>query len=101
MKKSAWKQRGLFDQQNYIGKRTRTQQRFFDQRNYVEKSAWDQRGFFDKKIASKKVRGNNVDFSISEFTSKKYVEMTQKFVQICSLAYRLNIDVGSTWCGRW
>ena len=28
------------------------------------------------KITSKKVRGNNVDFSISKITSKNYVEMT-------------------------
>ena len=49
-------------------------------------------GFLTIEITSKKVRGNNegnnveklcgndVDFSISEITSKKYVEIRQKLV---------------------
>ena len=49
------------------------------------------------EIIPKKVRGNDVDFSISEIKSKKYVEMTWKFVEICSSTYRRNIDVESTW----
>ena len=52
------------------------------------------------KITSKKVRGNDVDFSISKITSKNYVEMTWKFVEIWSSTYRRNIDVESTWIGR-
>ena len=34
--------------------------------------------FSTREIAPKKVRGNDVDFSISEITSKKYVGMTRK-----------------------
>ena len=44
MKQSAWKQRG-----------------FFDQRNYVEKSTWKQRGFFDQRNYIEKVRVNDVE----------------------------------------
>ena len=44
---------------------------------------------------SKKVRGNNVDFSTIEITSKNYVEMTCKFVRICSLTYQHNIHIKS------
>ena len=53
------------------------------------------------KIMSKKVRGNDVDFSISEITSKKYVEMTWKFVEIWSFMYRRNINVYLTWSACW
>ena len=69
-----------------------------------------------REIASKKVRGNdmdfsnsdiipikvrksNVNFSISEITLKKYMEMTWKLVEICSSTYPRNIDVESTWIG--
>ena len=48
-----------------------------------------------QNYVKKKVRGKNVDFSINEITSKKYVEITWKFVEIWSLKYRLNIDVES------
>ena len=63
------------------------------------------------EITSKKVRGNNVDFSTieislkkvrgNEITSKKYLEMTWKFVEIWSSTYPRNIHVKSTsiWCG--
>ena len=62
---------------------------------------WKQRGFFQQsKLHWKKVSRNNVDFSISEITSKKYVEMTWKFVKIWSLTYRRNIDIKSTWIRR-
>ena len=44
----------------------------------------------------KNVCGNNVDFLISESSSKKYFEITQKFVEIWSSTYRRNIDVEST-----
>ena len=65
--------------------------------------------FSISEITSKKVRGNDqrnyvkkstwkrrVYFSISEITSKKYVEMTRNFVRIWSSTYRCNIDVEST-----
>ena len=45
------------------------------------------------KITSKKVRGNYVDFSISEITSKKYVGTTWKFVEVWPLTYPHNIHV--------
>ena len=65
------------------------------------KCMWKQRGFFQpSKLHWKKVSRNNVDFSISEITSKKYVEMTWKFVKIWSLTYRRNIDIKSTWIRR-
>ena len=53
--------------------------------------------FSISKIMSIKVRGNYVDILISEITSKKYVEMRWKFIEIWSLTYRRNIDVESTW----
>ena len=53
------------------------------------------------EIMWKKVRGNDVGFSISKITSKKYVKMTWKFVEIWPSTYRYNTDVESTWmrCG--
>ena len=48
------------------------------------------------EITSKEVRGNDVDFSIREIASKKYVETTWKFIEIWSLTYRRNIHVEST-----
>ena len=56
--------------------------------------------FWTIKITLKKARGNQADFSISEVTSKKYAEMTWKFVNIWSLTYRRNIHVESTWIRR-
>ena len=50
--------------------------------------------FWTREIT--RVRGNNVDFSASEITSKKYVEMTWKFVEIWSSTYQCNIHVEST-----
>ena len=52
------------------------------------------------EITSKKVRGNDVDFSTIEISSKTYVEMTCKFVEIWSLTYRRNIHVESRWIRR-
>ena len=48
------------------------------------------------RITSKKVGGNDVDFLIRKITPKKYVEMTRKFIEIWSSMYRRNIDVEST-----
>ena len=56
--------------------------------------------FSTREIAPKKVRGNDVDFSISEITSKKYVGMTRKLVEIWSSRYRRNVDVESTLIRR-
>ena len=94
--KSRWKQRGFFDQRNYVERSTWEKRGFFDHRNCVEKSTLKQRGFFDNRNYFKKVCGNNVDSLISEITSKKYMEMTQKFVKIWSSMYWRNIDVEST-----
>ena len=52
------------------------------------------------EITSKEVRGNDVDFAINKITSKQYVEMTWKFVEIWTLTYLRDIDVDSTWCAR-
>ena len=49
--------------------------------------------FSTSEIASKKVRRNDADFSTIEITSKKYVEMTWKFVEIKSSTYRRGFDV--------
>ena len=100
IEKGTWKRRGFFDHRNYIEKSTWKQGRFFNHRNYIEKSTWKQRGFFDHGNLSKKVGGNDVDFSNSEITSKKYVEMTWKFVEIWSSTYRRNIHVESMWIRR-
>ena len=56
--------------------------------------------FSTSEIRSKKVRGNDVDLSISKVISKKYLEMTWKFVEIWSSTYRCDIDVESTWIQR-
>ena len=52
--------------------------------------------FLTIDITPKNVRGNDVEFSISKITSKKYVKMTWKFVDICSSMYQRNIHVQST-----
>ena len=81
----------------------------FGHQNYVKKAV----DIWTREIISKKVRGNNMDFStveitlkkvrgndeniwISEITMKKYVEMTWKFVEIWYSTYRRNIDFKST-----
>ena len=51
--------------------------------------------FSTSEITPKKVRGSDVDFPTIKITSKKYAEMTWKFVQIWSLTYRRNIHVES------
>ena len=56
--------------------------------------------FSTSEIRSKKVRGNDVDLSISKVISKKYLEMTWKFVEIWSSTYRCDIDVELTWIQR-
>ena len=56
--------------------------------------------FLTSKITSKKVRGNDVDFSTIEITSRKYAEITWKFVKIWSSTYPRNINVESTWVRR-
>ena len=56
--------------------------------------------FSTSEIRSKKVRGNDVDLSISKVISKKHLEMTWKFVEIWSSTYRCDIDVESTWIQR-
>ena len=43
---------------------------------------WKQREFSTSEITSKTVPGSDVDFLINEITSKKYVEMTWKFVEV-------------------
>ena len=52
--------------------------------------------FLTIDITPNNVRGNDVEFSISKITSKKYVKMTWKFVDICSSMYQRNIHVQST-----
>ena len=52
--------------------------------------------FVPRYATSKKVRGNDVKFSIRQIASKKYVEMTWKFIEIWSSTYRRNIHVEST-----
>ena len=75
------------------------QRRFFDRQNYVEKSKCKERGFLDHR--------NYVDYLLTsklyrkfrnyvEIISKKYMEMTWKFVEILSSTYQRNIDVKST-----
>ena len=41
-----------------------------------------------------------MDFLISEITSKTYLEMTWKSVEIWSLMYGRNMGVESTWIRR-
>ena len=49
--------------------------------------------FWTIKITPKTVHGNNVNFWTIEITSKKYVEMTWKFIEIWSSTYQRNICV--------
>ena len=86
----------------------------------LKKVRGNNKHFSTSEITPKKVRGNDVDFSTieitskntwerrgffdHEITSKKYVEMTWKFVEIWSSTYRCNIEVESTrfdGCVRW
>ena len=54
------------------------------------------RWIFRPSKLHRKKRGSYVDFLISETTSKKYVEMTWKFVEIWSSTYPRNTHVEST-----
>ena len=118
IEQSTCKQYGFFDHQNYIEKIKWKHRAFFDHRNYIEKSTWNNVDILPGLITPKKVCGNNVnfptieitlkivrandvDFLISDITSKKYVEMTWKFVEIWSSAYQRNIHLESTsiWRG--
>ena len=91
-------QSGLFDHQNYAEKTKQKHSGYFEEKNYIEKGTWKQRGFFDHRNNVKKTnkRGNDVNFSISKITSKKHVEMTQRFVEIWSSTYRRTIHFEST-----
>ena len=117
LENSKQKQRGYFDQRNYIkqvlgnnldflaieitSKKVRGNNVHFSTSEITpKKNKWKQHGFSTREITSKKVRGNEVHFSISEITSKKYVEMTWKLVEIWSSTYRRNIDVEATWIRR-
>ena len=51
--------------------------------------------FSSSEITSKKVHGSEMYISISEITSKKYVEIRWKFVEIWSSTYCRNIHVES------
>ena len=88
---------GYFDERNYLGKSTWKQGGFFNHQNYIEKSTYI---FLPLKLHRKKVCGNDVDFSISKITPKKYVGIMWKFFQIWSLMYRHNIHVESTFVLR-
>ena len=72
----------------------------FDQRNYTEKEAWKRSEFWTITITPKEVNGNDLNFSISDITLKKCVEMTWKFVKIWSSMYRHNIHLESTLIRR-
>ena len=52
-------------------------------------------GFSITQITLNKVHRNGVNFSPIEITSKKYVEMTWKFVDILPLTWRQNIAIES------
>ena len=99
IEKSTCKQRSFCDHWNYIGKSMWKQRGFFDQQNYNGKSTWKQRRLFEHLNYIKKVCGNNMNFSNSEITSKKHVDMTWKFVEILS-SHRCNINVELTWIRR-
>ena len=47
-----------------------------------------------------KVCGKDLDFSTIKITSKKYAEMTWKFVEIWCSTYQRNIHVESMWIRR-
>ena len=48
----------------------------------------------------KKACENDVNFSISEITLKKYVEVTWNFIEIWLLTYQCNIKAELTWIQR-
>ena len=66
---------------------------FFDHHNYIKTSVWKQRGFFGHRNYLEKARGNDVDFSIREITSIKYMDMMWKVVKIWSSTYQCSIDI--------
>ena len=105
--KNPWKHCGFFDHRNYIEKSMRIKRGWSKTSEimswmlcYIMSSTWKLHGFFNHQITSKKVRGKGVDFSISEITSKKYMEITCKFVEIWPSTYRRNINVESRWMRR-
>ena len=70
LKKTKWKQRG-----------------FFDQRNYIEKSTWKKRGFFDQRNYMEKVHENDV-------------EIRRNLVLNISRQCRQIMEVGFTCCAH-
>ena len=72
----------------------------FRPNNYIQKVRGNDVCFSTIGITPIKVRGNNVDFLTIKTTSRKYAEMTQKFVEIWSSMYRRNIHVEWTWIWR-
>ena len=100
IEKSTWKQREFFDHWNHTEKATWKQRGLFDHQNYIEKSTWKQRGFSDQRNYVEKSTWKRLDFLTIAITSKKYAEMTWKFVEIWFLTYRRNIHVESTWIRR-
>ena len=91
-----WKQRGFFEHRHYIKKVCGKNADISTIEITSKKVRENNVNFSISEITYEKVRGNDVDFSISESTSKKYVEMTWKFVDIWSSTYRRNINVEST-----
>lgn len=78
--------------------------------NCIEKVHWSGAYFLPPEIASNNVRQNDFNFSFIkitlkearqydvelspiEFSSKKYVEMKKKFIEILFLTYWHNIDI--------
>ena len=65
--------------------------------------------FLTSEITSQNVRRNDVDFLMGKIISKKYVEMTWKFVRfgvwriddIDNRYYRRRIDIHSKWCAHF
>ena len=73
------KRRGFLAHRNNVGK---------VRRNNVDFSLTD--------ITSSKVRRNDVELLAIEFTLKKYIDTTRKYIDISFSTYRRNIDIEST-----
>ena len=99
VEKSICKQSGFLDHQNYVKKSKQKHRGYLDQRIYIEKiekSSWKQRGSLGQQDYTKKNLETTWIFRSAKLPSKKYAEITWKFVEIWSSTYRRNINVKLT-----
>ena len=81
-------------------KNTPKERWFFIQRNMVEKSTWKWRWYFAHWSYAKQSTWKGRQFSLIETTSKKYVEIMWKLIDVFFSARRPNTDIKLTFIQR-